>query len=52
MGVGTVTVLSSDRTLPEMRLRNVRDHSQVRDSIRAQTERMRRARRVRELDID
>jgi len=52
VGVGTVKVLSSDRTLPELRLRNVKGHSEVRDCIRAQTERMRRARRVRELDIE
>lgn len=51
-GVGTVTVYSSDRTLPELLLRNVRGHGRVRDLVRAQTERMRRARKVRELDVD
>jgi len=52
VGVGTVTVYSSDRTLPELSLHNIRGHDEARDLIRAQTERMRRARKVRELDID
>ena len=46
-GVGTVTVLSSDKTMPTLVLQNVKDPVFVKELIHKQVEEMKRQRRVR-----
>jgi len=51
VGLGTVTLLTSDSTHPELDLRAIHDPLAVRDVLREQVEIMRRERGVRELDV-
>ena len=58
-GVGTVTIISSDKTMPNMVLKNVRDPIAVKEMIHEQVEETKIRRRVRigeimggELDTD
>ncbi len=46
-GVGTVTVVSSDKTMPNMVLKNIKDPVQVKELIHEQVEEMKLKRRVR-----
>ena len=46
-GVGTVTVISSDKTMPTMVLKNVKDPVFVKELIHKQVEEMKLRRRVR-----
>ena len=46
-GVGTVTVLSSDKTMPNMVLKNIKNPMEVKELIHAQVEDMKIRRRVR-----
>lgn len=46
-GVGTITVVSSDKTMPNMVLKNVRDPLFVKELIHNQVEEMKLRRRVR-----
>lgn len=46
-GVGTVTVMSSDKTMPNMVLKNVKDPVFVKELIHKQVEKMKLKRRVR-----
>lgn len=46
-GVGTVTVVSSDKTMPAMVLKNIKDPVQVKELIHGQVEEMKLKRRVR-----
>ena len=46
-GVGTVTVLSSDKTMPTLVLKNVKDPLMVKELIHKQVEEMKIRRRVR-----
>lgn len=46
-GVGTVTVMSSDKTMPNMVLKNVKDPVYVKELIHQQVEEMKLKRRVR-----
>lgn len=46
-GVGTVTVMSSDKTMPNMVLKNVKDPLYVKELIHEQVEEMKLKRRVR-----
>ena len=46
-GVGTVTVLSSDKTMPTLVLKNVKDPLMVKELIHRQVEEMKIKRRVR-----
>lgn len=46
-GVGTVTVMSSDKTMPNMVLKNVKDPVYVKELIHEQVEEMKLKRRVR-----
>jgi len=46
-GVGTVTVMSSDKTMPVMVLRNIKDPVGVKEMLHAQVEEMKIRRRVR-----
>ncbi len=46
-GVGTVTVLSSDKTMPSLELKNVKDPLFVKELIHKQVEEMKIQRRVR-----
>ena len=46
-GVGTVTVISSDKTMPNMVLKNVKDPVSVKELIHKQVEEMKIKRRVR-----
>ena len=46
-GVGTVTVLSSDKTMPVLELKNVKDPVFVKELIHKQVEQMKILRRVR-----
>jgi len=46
-GVGTVTVMSSDKTMPNMVLKNVKDPVFVKELIHEQVEEMKLKRRVR-----
>ena len=47
LGVGTVTVLSSDKTMPTLVLKNVKDPLFVKELIHKQVEEMKLKRRVR-----
>ena len=51
VGLGRVTLLTSDSTHPTLELRAIRDPLAVRDILREQVEIMRRERGVRELDV-
>ena len=46
-GVGTVTVLSSDKTMPTLELKNIKDPVMVKELIHKQVEEMKIQRRVR-----
>ncbi len=46
-GVGTVTVVSSDKTMPTMVLKNIKDPVSVKEMIHEQVEEMKIRRRVR-----
>ena len=46
-GVGTVTVVSSDKTMPNMVLKNIRNPVEVKEMIHQQVEEMKLKRRVR-----
>lgn len=46
-GVGTITVISSDKTMPSMVLKNVKNPVDVKELIHAQVEEMKLRRRVR-----
>lgn len=46
-GVGTVTVVSSDKTMPTLVLKNVKDPLQVKELLHQQVEEMKISRRVR-----
>ena len=46
-GVGTVTVLSSDKTMPNLELKNIKDPVMVKELIHKQVEEMKIQRRVR-----
>ena len=46
-GVGTVTVISSDKTMPTLELKNVKDPLMVKEVIHKQVEEMKIKRRVR-----
>ena len=46
-GVGTVTVISSDRTMPTLVLKNIKDPLMVKELIHKQVEEMKVKRRVR-----
>ena len=46
-GVGTVTVVSSDKTMPNMVLKNIRNPVEVKELIHQQVEEMKLKRRVR-----
>ena len=46
-GVGTVTVVSSDKTMPALVLKNIKDPVQVKELIHQQVEEMKLKRRVR-----
>ena len=46
-GVGTVTVISSDRTMPTLVLKNIKDPLMVKELIHKQVEEMKNKRRVR-----
>ena len=46
-GVGTVTVMSSDKTMPNLVLKNIKDPVEVKELIHRQVEEMKIQRRVR-----
>ena len=46
-GVGTVTVISSDKSMPTLELKNVRNPLEVKEMLHSQVEEMKRQRRVR-----
>ena len=46
-GVGTITIVSSDKTMPNMVLKNVKNPVDVKEMIHAQVEEMKMKRRVR-----
>ena len=46
-GVGTVTVMSSDKSMPTLELKNIKDPVRVKEMIHAQVEEMKIRRRVR-----
>ena len=46
-GVGTVTIMSSDKTMPTMVLKNIKDPVAVKEMIHEQVEEMKMKRRVR-----
>ena len=52
VGLGTVRVLSSDSTMPEMFVRCVANADGLRELIREHVEKVRKARGVRELDVN
>ena len=53
-GVGTVTVISSDKTQPTVVLKNIKNPLQVKEMIHVQVEEMKEKRRVRvgEISVD
>ena len=53
-GVGTVTVISTDKSIPELALKNVRQHNEVKELIHEYVEKMKIARRMRvgEMSMD
>lgn len=52
VGIGDVELVTSDRSHPTFLLRAVRDHRGVQDTVRERTEAVRRARQVREIDME
>lgn len=52
VGVGTIVLMTSDRSDPTLTLPSVRGHRFAADLIRKHTETMRRLKRVRDLDVD
>jgi len=46
-GVGTVTVVSSDKTMPSLQLKNIKNPVQVKELVHRQVEEMKIRRRVR-----
>ncbi len=50
--LGSVRLVTSDRSHPEMVLKNVSGHGALADLLREHTETMRRLKRVRELDVE
>ncbi|MGD9693071.1 MAG: PH domain-containing protein [Phycisphaerales bacterium] len=52
VGLGSVRLVTSDRSHPEFVMKNVRGHGKVADLLREHTETMRRMKRVRELDVE
>ena len=46
-GVGTVTVMSSDKSMPTLAMKNVKDPVMVKELLHSQVEEMKRQRRVR-----
>ena len=46
-GVGTVTVVSSDKTMPKLELKNIKDPMMVKELLHKQVEEMKIRRRVR-----
>ncbi len=52
VGLGSVRLVTSDRSHPEFVMKNVRGHARVADLLREHTETMRRMKRVRELDVE
>lgn len=50
-GVGTITIVSSDKTMPRMLLENVKDPVYVKELIHSQVEEMKISRRVRVNEI-
>ena len=55
-GVGTVTVVSTDKSIPELKLKNIRHPGEVKELIHENVEKMKIARRMRigemSMDID
>lgn len=51
LGLGTIKMITSDPSQPELTLPSIPDADQVRELIRQNVERMRRLRGVRELDV-
>ena len=53
-GVGTVTVISTDKSIPELALKNVRQPNEVKELIHEYVEKMKVARRMRvgEMSMD
>ena len=55
-GVGTVTVISTDKSIPELTLKNIRQPNEVKELIHEYVEKMKIARRMRvgemSMDID
>ena len=55
-GVGTVTVISTDKSIPELALKNIRQPNEVKELIHEYVEKMKVARRMRvgemNMDID
>ena len=55
-GVGTVTVISTDKSLPELKLKNIRQPAEVKELIHENVEKMKIERRMRigemSMDID
>ena len=55
-GVGTVTVISTDKSIPELALKNIRQPNEVKELIHEYVEKMKIARRTRvgemSMDID
>ena len=53
-GVGTVTVISTDKSIPELALKNVRQPNEVKELIHEYVEKMKIARRMRvgEMSMD
>lgn len=55
-GVGTVTVISTDKSIPELKLKNIRQPAEVKELIHEHVEKMKIERRMRigemSMDID
>ena len=55
-GVGTVTVVSTDKSIPELQLKNIRQPNEVKELVHEYVEKMKIARRMRvgemSMDID
>ena len=53
-GVGTVTVISTDKSIPELALKNIREPNEVKELIHEDVEKMKIARRMRvgEMSMD
>lgn len=51
VGLGTIKLITSDATTPELRLSAIPEPRAVQDTLRAEVERARRERGVRELDV-